>query len=145
METTGPKFTKICKVCGEEKPLSSFHKHKNQSDGLRRHCKICNTKVCREFRLKSDYGLTLDSFATLLCNQGSCCSICQTSKPGGMGDWHVDHDHTDGLVRGILCSNCNTAIGKFNDNIKNLEAAIHYLQHAKQTTQAILKQTRAEV
>lgn len=51
------------------------------------------------------------------------CTIC--SEQIGLV---VDHDHSTGLIRGLLCTNCNTGLGMFKDNIKILEAAIKYLK-----------------
>ena len=57
-------------------------------------------------------------------NASGVCHICgdPLTTP------HVDHCHTTGLVRGILCNNCNTGIGMFRDNPELLRAAIDYLQ-----------------
>ena len=38
------------------------------------------------------------------------CDICATKTPGGIGGWHVDHDHVTGQIRGILCHRCNTGM-----------------------------------
>lgn len=56
---------------------------------------------------------------------GSICAICKTytDKP------NLDHCHRTGRIRGILCTRCNTALGKFRDNIELLQAAIEYLQN----------------
>jgi len=43
--------------------------------------------------------------------------------------WHVDHNHTTGKVRGILCQQCNQAIGLFKDNIFIIEKAAEYLEN----------------
>ncbi len=75
-------------------------------------------------RLKCHYGITNEEYAELLEKTNSKCYICKKllSKPC------VDHDHTNGQVRGILCSNCNLAIGLLYDNIEILQSAIDYLK-----------------
>lgn len=47
-------------------------------------------------------------------HQGRVCGICKRPKPPGY-KWHTDHDHRSGRVRGILCSQCNRALGKVED------------------------------
>lgn|SRR5690606_9432278 len=64
--------------------------------------------------------------ATLAAHQGAC-GICRTREPGPRG-WQVDHDHLTGQVRGILCFDCNTGLGKLGDNLESLKAAIEYLK-----------------
>lgn len=44
---------------------------------------------------------------------------------------HIDHCHTTGKVRGLLCSKCNTGIGMFKENIITLKRAIRYITHHK--------------
>ena len=63
----------------------------------------------------------------LLARQNGVCAICKTTKPGGKGDWHADHDHETGLMRGMLCCMCNQGLGNFRDDISLLEAALKYL------------------
>jgi hypothetical protein len=60
--------------------------------------------------------------------QKSKCAICRTSKPGGQGDWHVDHNHQTKQVRALLCQNCNIGLGNFKDDPVRLIAAAEYLR-----------------
>jgi hypothetical protein len=76
----------------------------------------------RKSHLKRKYGLTLEEFDELLDSQGGGCAICDKPAPD-----NVDHDHETGRVRGILCWDCNIAIGKFNDDQDRLAVAIAYL------------------
>jgi Autographiviridae endonuclease VII len=60
------------------------------------------------------YGISLQEYKSLLEMQGGLCAICSgdnTGKP-----LHVDHEHESGLVRGLLCLKCNTALGLINDD-----------------------------
>lgn len=80
--------------------------------------------------LKRKFGITLLQYEELLELQNGVCAICQ--QPDGMG-WSlaVDHDHTTGQVRGLLCGRCNyRLLGSVNDDIQLLERAIAYLKEA---------------
>lgn len=75
------------------------------------------------------YGISEDEFTALLEAQGGTCAICGSDEwPGKDNAPHVDHDHKTGVVRGILCSNCNHGLGKFKDDPKRLRAAAEYLE-----------------
>jgi len=75
------------------------------------------------------YGLTLVEANQILARQGGVCAICRTTEFMGPGKRPcIDHDHTTGKVRGILCQRCNTALGLFNDDIERLEAALKYVK-----------------
>lgn len=85
----------------------------------------------REYEIKSQYGLTMEQYRTMQRVQGGKCAICYKAmrvggKPG-MDQEHIDHCHTTGVVRGLLCSRCNSSIGKFEDNPDLLIAAAGYL------------------
>ena len=58
------------------------------------------------------------------------CECCGTDKPKE-ARWCVDHDHKTGKVRGVLCSKCNTAIGKLGDTLEGVERAAEYLRKHK--------------
>lgn len=80
------------------------------------------------------YGVTMAQIAEHLAAQGGTCKICRTAlsmdKLGQRkreGKPHVDHCHTTGAFRGILCTNCNIGIGMFRDNPLALSNAIKYL------------------
>ena len=79
----------------------------------------------REHVLKSRYGITMDDYYVLLANQNNSCAICKTPATKTLD---VDHCHTTGKVRGLLCNNCNRALGHFKDNVDYLKTAINYLE-----------------
>jgi hypothetical protein len=66
--------------------------------------------------------------ALLSAHNNGHCEICGGRSPGGAGGWHVDHDHKTGKVRGVLCSNCNRALGYFQDDVDVLRMAVGYLE-----------------
>lgn len=71
-----------------------------------------------------DKGQGLKCRARLLVDFGDTCGICETKFATAP---QVDHDHTTGLVRGLLCRRCNIGLGAFKDNQNSLIAAIRYL------------------
>lgn len=80
-------------------------------------------------KLLKKYGLTPESFARILTGQNNECAICdQLLMPGPRT--HIDHNHATGKVRGLLCSNCNMALGKFQDSAGLLRKAAEYLDAA---------------
>lgn len=84
----------------------------------------------RDYYLKQ-YGLTRESFALMLAAQGNVCAICGSTTPGPK-DWHVDHCHRTGYVRGVLCHHCNIGLGHFDDDATTLSAATTYLREAEE-------------
>lgn len=75
------------------------------------------------------YGITEEAYGVLVQVQKNLCAICnRPPEVGGKKSLDVDHDHSTGRVRGLLCTNCNTGIGLFKDNPALLLAAISYLK-----------------
>lgn len=90
--------------------------------------KIRQAKLDEHLRRK--YGLERADFDRMVVEQGNRCRICRR-EPNGNGHHarlHVDHCHTSGRVRGLLCSNCNTMIGLAGEDPKVLLAAVEYLE-----------------
>ena len=128
---------KRCKSCREIYPLSDFHKSKQGSKGVMASCRRCyndkirikyNPLVSKSRKLKYNYGITLEEYNNKLKEQGDVCAICKSDKPGGNGDFYVDHNHTTGQVRGLLCHWCNFMIGQSRENPEILSAGIDYLK-----------------
>lgn len=73
--------------------------------------------------LVAKYGITQADKTVMVNNQGGLCAICKAemTKP------FVDHCHTTGNIRGILCSACNSILGYARDSVATLKAAIDYL------------------
>lgn len=82
----------------------------------------------RDSHLRAKYGITLVDQQNILARQDGRCAICRTTEWGGMyGTPVIDHCHTTGRVRGILCQWCNVGLGKFDDSPHLLDAANRYL------------------
>lgn len=78
------------------------------------------------------YGVTQEWYDATFLAQGSRCAICLTTEPGGKG-WAIDHCHSGGGARGILCSNCNSAIGLLKEDTGAIRRAIDYLERVNGT------------
>ena len=83
-------------------------------------------KLDRAQNLKK-YGLTSKSYKELHDKQNARCACCGLHVSEQNQRLSVDHCHETNVVRGLLCSNCNTGIGKLGDNVEGLTRAINYL------------------
>lgn len=109
-----------------------------QREAVRRHRRENPDKVYawNQKQQLAPFGLTWETYTQMLANQGGRCAICPRTEPGGKGRWHVDHDHRccgpkkacDKCRRGLLCFNCNVALGYLGDDPEMLAAALAYLQ-----------------
>lgn len=87
----------------------------------------------RFYRLLRDFNLTEEEYQQKLQEQNYCCAICNTHKEEFENPLSVDHDHSDGKVRGLLCIFCNSGLGQLKDSITILELAIKYLNRGDMT------------
>lgn len=71
------------------------------------------------------HGISLDDYDAMF-DKTPGCGICR-KVPERKYSLHIDHDHETGRVRGLLCSRCNSGLGKLGDNVAGLRAAIEYL------------------
>lgn len=74
------------------------------------------------------YGITPEEFKRKMERQGGVCAICG-AKDSGKRSLHVDHCHETGEFRGFLCSECNTGLGKFKEDVALMIRAIDYLRN----------------
>lgn len=82
-----------------------------------------------QYHLQKTYGISPEQYGEMLRRQGGVCALCGV-EPTEEKRLVVDHDHTTGCVRCLLCRNCNTALGKLGDNVAGLQRAIAYLEHS---------------
>lgn len=127
--------TRVCKVCDKIKPIDEFFENVSKGGRPRAACKLCLPKF-KKFKgknkqLKKRYGITIEDYNKMFNNQKGCCAICNIHQSKLNTSLHVDHCHTNYKVRGLLCFNCNMAIGRLNDSIDNLQKAILYLNKYK--------------
>lgn len=136
-----------CKKCGQEKDIAEFYKtslkckscfkeyyNSNKAKIANRekqYRSVPSVKLARNQRkseLRAErkgvlpYRINEKTYNDLLIEQNNCCAICKTHD-----SLRVDHDHKTGVVRGLLCNNCNLGIGLLKDNIEIFNNAIDYL------------------
>lgn len=139
--------SKVCCVCLERKPFSDFYNLKNKNDGKSYRCKECDNKarqaylkkhkewvrhLSRDQSLKAKYGINQEDYAKMLQAQDFCCAICgdhyTENKVGKHVDsLSVDHNYETGKIRGLLCNQCNRALGMLKDSPALLKRAYNYL------------------
>jgi len=88
-------------------------------------------KAWKNTHLRSKFGITLAEYLAMATEQGNVCAICakpETEKRGGkVKALAVDHNHTTGAVRQLLCTACNKMVGLANEDRGILLAAVKYL------------------
>ena len=131
--------TKYCKSCDTTKPIDDFYLRNKTSMVRHSTCKECDKKRVKEnhdpvayrnAELQRRYGITQQDYEVMIVEQNNQCAICNATEPGGRhnsGYFVVDHCHTTGKVRKLLCHNCNTALGLVGDNVDTLHKMINYL------------------
>lgn len=119
---------KWCPTCKAWLPLDAFNENVSEPSGRQCYCRECHKgKVAEEdkaaYQRQYVYGLSNEAYQAMLNKQNKECAICKR-----VVKLSVDHNHITKTVRGLLCTRCNTALGKFNDDCGLLEAAIYYLK-----------------
>lgn len=118
-----PPGHKRCPRCHEVKAHALWERNARSSDGFASYCKVCRAERNRASYYKRKYGITEAELAEMIESQARVCPICLSSKPE-----HVDHDHETGRVRGVLCFNCNSALGQFKDRPDTMRRAADYVE-----------------
>jgi hypothetical protein len=144
---------KKCTKCAAEKALEFFNKDKRQKDGHFYYCKVCcsvkdklryvnnsdkmgkaakehyekNRATVRNRHLKKLYGIDLTHYDDMRKQQMFSCLICKEHEDTLKRGLYVDHCHTTGKVRGLLCQSCNFLLGMAKDDQNILKQAIKYL------------------
>lgn len=128
--------TRWCKKCRVDKPIELFRASKLRKDGLSRTCNECRVgfkypdtgkKLPSRFAVPNHkrFGLTAEKYSELLRQQNGGCAICARKQTHRR--LHVDHDHTTGQFRGLICHQCNIALGMIGDNISIALSIANYL------------------
>jgi hypothetical protein len=105
------------------------------TDVARRRNKLPQNKASqRRSDLKRRYGITPEQYGEMVVSQRGRCAICQIQA-----DLQIDHDHSTGAIRGLLCHKCNKVLGLMSDSSERLESALAYLErNAKETVSSAL-------
>ena len=116
---------RACQRCGKNRAEKFY------TSARGRVCSFCRTaarrKTARANHLESTYGITAEEYSLLLDSQGGSCAICKGLRSYSL---QVDHDHKTGLVRGLLCKQCNKRLlVAAKDNVHILASAILYLKN----------------
>jgi hypothetical protein len=135
---------KPCGGCGRVLPLSEFYElSRRRGDPARLdvsgskcnyfRCRECAATTSKDQQFKCRlrrHGLTIADFDRMVRSQNGRCAICRNRASGEKGPARlvIDHSHTTGTVRELLCSKCNVGIGMFNESEVSLAAAIAYLK-----------------
>jgi hypothetical protein len=133
----------LCSACGYVLPEECFHPSTRHVSDWRSVCIECKrarrqTRIDGDpdFRLRSrcqHHGITVDQYKQMLADQEGKCAICrEVPDHGRWMDFVIDHNHTTGRVRGLLCTNCNFGLGHFDDSIERMTTAAMYI--AKETS-----------
>jgi len=132
----------ICRECQNAKQRDWRSKNREKHHKWNKEWYYGNVERAREYsrkyylvhrekiaatKRKRHYGITEDDFKLLIEKQNYSCKICGKSF-GATNKLCVDHCHTTGEIRGILCRSCNTGIGSLKDDISILKKAIEYLE-----------------
>jgi hypothetical protein len=151
--TTG----KMCTGCKTTKLLSEFWPDRRTGRAASR-CKSCKAEYAKRWRaanphkqlerywnnpdrererhLVRKYGVDLAAYQRMFTSQGGKCAICGKAQERA---FDVDHDHATGVVRGLLCTNCNRMVGHAADDPVRLRAAAVYLESVPQVAQAFIE------
>ena len=140
-----------CKTCEKLKCIDSFYRDRRSKNTIKTECKICYGRRVRAYKeahkdevtagaawyykksgqrhrrhhLKKLYGLTESQYTEMKERQNGACAICGiiSQKP-----LHIDHNHTTGKVRALLCTQCNSMLGYARDSVEMLRKGVEYLE-----------------
>ena len=124
---------KSCPKCKIEKSVTDYYRTSSKCKSCHRKDKVewmtnNRDKVIaqnRRWAWKKNFGLTEAEYYNMAEDHKHVCAICHRSEDTLLS---VDHCHTTGKIRGLLCKKCNLAIGHFDDQIDRLKSAIEYLE-----------------
>jgi hypothetical protein len=141
---------KYCPGCNHVLEIDSFSTMKCRG-GIASHCRKCSNAIARKrsskpdikrkrhdeylvfrrdrrnYKLQLSFGITLEKYEQMLKEQGGVCAICKKTPEENGKSLAVDHCHETNKVRGLLCNNCNVAIGFLGNSQDIAHNTIAYL------------------
>lgn len=120
-----------CAKCGEVHARNAKHLKQGQES---QDCKFYKPPNWSGFErddaiIRRQYGISMQQFEELLVHQGGGCAICAKPIEALRRRMNIDHCHETNMVRGVLCSGCNTGLGHLGDNLDGLLRAVAYLNN----------------
>lgn len=106
------RIVRQCTRCLTKKDENQFHQSANNPTRKITHCKECEA----DKKLLLRYKISMEEYQSLLKSQNHKCKICQRTEVQVGKRLAVDHCHSTGQIRGLLCSKCNQAVGLLNDD-----------------------------
>lgn len=140
---------KNCNGCKQMLPREDFYPAKARGPNrISGQCKACQARAAREWsksprgrarrkdmaleRRLVSRGVTMEWYNEQFAKQGGVCAICRQvesrHRSGVPTRLNVDHCHQTGVVRGLLCTRCNSGIGLLGDSLPTAMAAVEYLR-----------------
>lgn len=119
---------RVC-ACGKEftpKRYNQIHCH-HKCNNPKNHNSKKHSDAQRDAKYRFFYGISLEDYNKLFAEQNGCCKICKTHQNEFKKKLHVDHNHKTGEVRGLLCHNCNLAIGRLKEDPAIVKSVLEYL------------------
>lgn len=148
---------KHCRQCDQRLPLEHFSKSSSTVHGYQTYCRKCsyarfktyaekpenkarfnkrlrearkkNPEIFRDYDLRSRMKLEPGTYQRMYDAQNGKCAICAGARLStGKFRLHIDHCHDTGIIRGLLCHNCNVGIGNLRHDENIMHRAIDYLK-----------------
>jgi len=119
-----------CSKCRTWKHPEEFSRNKKQTTGVNYACKECMRPKTRKYNLFAKYGISEQAYLAMVAKQGGKCACCGREFVDGRHSTRacVDHNHTTGEVRDVLCGRCNIAAGNLSDRSDLAERLVAYLK-----------------
>lgn len=117
--------SRYCRICTNLRWIK-YKKNNPEKIKINEQNKVSSGRRAKNLRahVLRAYNMTIEDYSKLFDLQNGLCAICNLPSIKSLA---VDHCHTTGIVRGLLCAKCNMGIGGFEDKISNIFAAINYL------------------